>query len=288
MGSEDALKRKKLYLLDLDGTLYIDDRLIDGAADFLRDAGSKGRVVYLSNNSSRGTDSYLKKFRRLGIDADADDFLTSADALIHYLKVSYGPGLKKEKIYVMGTGSFRKQLEDSGYVLWDEDRDGGKDPSMVILGFDRELTFRKLEIVSRLLTVYPRMPYIATNPDWVCPAAFYPDPETVKAGEKIGHVRGSVPDCGSMAEMLRTATGRSPKFIGKPEPLMIEMAMKRYGYSAEETLVIGDRIYTDIASGSNAGVDTAFVLSGEGTEEDIVRYGVKPTYIFNSIKEIPV
>ena len=284
----EALKSKKLYLLDLDGTLYIDERLIDGAADFLRGARAKGRVVFLSNNSSRGTDSYLKKFMRLGIDAEAGDFLTSADALIYYLNTNYGPELRSKKIYVMGTASFRKQLEDAGYSLWDEDRDGGKDPAMVILGFDRELTYRKLEIVSRLLTIYPDMPYIATNPDWVCPAAFDPDPATMTVGEMIVPVRGSVPDCGSMAEMIKTATGRSPKFIGKPEPLMIDLAMERFGYSREETLVIGDRIYTDIASGVNAGVDTAFVLSGEGTEEDIVRYGVKPTYTFKTIKEIPV
>ena len=288
MGQEEVLRNKKLYLLDLDGTLYIDDHLIDGALDFLRDARAKGRVVYLSNNSSRGTDSYMKKFRRLGIDAETNDFLTSADALIHYLMRYYGPTLKVQKIYVMGTASFRKQLTDAGYMLWDEEHDGGTDPTMVILGFDRELTYRKLEIVSRLLTVYPDIPYLATNPDWVCPAAFDPDPSAMTVGEKIGRVRGSVPDCGSMAEMLRIATGRSPRFIGKPDPFMIDMAVDRYGFSKEETLVIGDRIYTDIASGVNAGVDTAFVLSGEGTEEDIVKYGVQPTYIFKSIKEIPV
>ena len=288
MGQVELLRNKKLYLLDLDGTLYIDDRLMDGALDFLSSARTKGRVVFLSNNSSRGTDSYLKKFRRLGIDADADDFLTSADALIYYLNTGFDPEFKKQKIYVMGTESFRKQLEDAGFSLWDEDRDGSKDPVMVILGFNRELTYRKLEIVSRLLTVYPDMPYLATNPDWVCPAAFDPDPLTMTGGERIDRVRGSVPDCGSMAEMLRVATGRNPRFIGKPDPFMVRLAMERNCYSEEETLVVGDRIYTDIASGLNAGVDTAFVLSGEGRPEDIVKYGIQPTYIFNSIKEIPV
>ena len=113
------------------------------------------------------------------------------------------------------------------------------------------------------------MPYFAANPDWVCPAEF-----------------GYVPDCGSMAEMLWHATGRKPIFMGKPEPLMAEMAMKKFGCTKEETLIMGDRIYTDIACGVNAGVDTAFLLSGEGVMEDIVKYGIEPTYIFNSIKEI--
>jgi ribonucleotide monophosphatase NagD (HAD superfamily) len=111
--------------------------------------------------------------------------------------------------------------------------------------------------------------FIATNPDWVCPTPF-----------------GSVPDCGSVCEMLTRATGRRPKFIGKPEPEMAYLSMERTGYTKQETLLIGDRIYTDIACGVNAGVDTAFVLSGEGTRADIEKFGIAPTGIFRDIRAI--
>ena len=103
--------------------------------------------------------------------------------------------------------------------------------------------------------------YIATNPDWVCPTAY-----------------GYVPDCGSFADIIRRASGKMPTFIGKPKPEMILLAMQKFGYSKEETVMVGDRLYTDIASGYNAGIDTVFVLSGEGTMEDVEASDVKPTY----------
>ena len=110
---------------------------------------------------------------------------------------------------------------------------------------------------------------MATNPDWVCPTSY-----------------GSVPDCGSVCEMLFRATGRRPKFIGKPEPEMALLSMERYGYSRAETVLIGDRIYTDIACGVNAGIDTAFVLSGEGVPEDIEKFHIQPSEVYQDIREI--
>jgi ribonucleotide monophosphatase NagD (HAD superfamily) len=133
------------------------------------------------------------------------------------------------------------------------------------MGFDTELTFNKLEDACILLG--RGVDYIATNPDWVCPTPY-----------------GYVPDCGSVAEMLKRATGRSPRFIGKPQPDMVLSAIELSGYKPEETLVIGDRLYTDIACGVNAGVDTALVLSGESRLSDI--NDIKPTYIFKDIREI--
>ncbi len=266
MNMKPDLSNKKLFLMDMDGTIYLDDKLLPGAREFIERTREKGRAVFLTNNSSRGIDAYLEKMARLGIPAVRDDFLTSVDATIYYLEERFGKGLEGKTMYVMGTGSFKKQLRDAGFKVIDSLEEG---IDMVVLGFDRELTYRKLEDVSRLLTENPEMPYFAANPDWVCPAEF-----------------GYVPDCGSMAEMLWHATGRKPIFMGKPEPLMAEMAMKKFGCSKEETLIMGDRIYTDIACGVNAGVDTAFLLSGEGVMEDIVKYGIEPTYIFNSIKEI--
>lgn len=279
----NELTNKRLFLLDMDGTLYLDDRLFPGAADFLaKIRACGGKYLFLTNNSSKGVDAYVAKMTRLGVPAAPADFLTSVDALIVFLERTYGAAVKKKKMYVVGTRSFRAQLAAAGFLLTETPDD---DTALLILGFDRELTYRKLEDACRLLARgvqevrtsgdakaaagLPAVDYYATNPDWVCPTAF-----------------GSVPDCGSMAWMLEKATGRLPKFIGKPEPEMALLAMAQCGCSAAETLLIGDRLYTDIACGNRAGVDTAFVLSGEGTLADLAKGQGKPTYIFENIAEV--
>ncbi len=279
----NELTNKRLFLLDMDGTLYLDDRLFPGAADFLaKIRACGGKYLFLTNNSSKGVDAYVAKMTRLGVPAAPADFLTSVDALIVFLERSYGAAVKKKKMYVVGTRSFCAQLAAAGFLLTETPDD---DTALLILGFDRELTYRKLEDACRLLARgrqeartsgdakaaagLPAVDYYATNPDWVCPTAF-----------------GSVPDCGSMAWMLEKATGRLPKFIGKPEPEMALLAMAQCGCSAAETLLIGDRLYTDIACGNRAGVDTAFVLSGEGTLADLAKGQGKPTYIFENIAEV--
>ena len=256
------LSEKRLYLLDMDGTLYLGDRLFPDAKRFLRTVRESGAdYCYLTNNSSRGTEAYIAKLKRLGIEAFPDEFLTSADAAIDLL-LREQPG---KKGFVVGTTSLIGQMRDEGLSVSGEE---WEDADYLLIGFDRELTYRKLEDSCRLLAARPDIPYYATNPDWVCPTEF-----------------GSVPDCGSICEMIRRAAGCSPKVIGKPEKTMIELAMRRYGVTAEETVIIGDRIYTDIASGVNAGIDSIFVLSGEGVPEDIERFGFSPTWIFPSVAE---
>ena len=254
--------KKKLFLLDMDGTLYLGRRLFPETPSFL-DAvkRSGGTYLYLTNNSSRGVHTYVEHLASMGIGAKETDFLTSADALILYLKRE---ALDGRLLYAFGTASFRKQLRDAGFRLTDRADDGAE---LLVSGFDTELTFRKLEDACRLLT--RGIPWIATNPDWVCPTEW-----------------GSVPDCGSVSEMLFRATGKRPLFIGKPEPYMAELAMARMGCTKEETVMIGDRIYTDIACGVNAGIDAAFVLSGEGVREDIEKYGVVPDGIYKDVGEI--
>lgn len=252
------LRKKRLFLLDMDGTIYIDDRLFDGVTEFLnyiRAIG--GQYLFLTNNSSRGIESYLDKLYRLGVPATKDNFLTSTDATIACLQKEY-PG---RKCYVQGTRSFYAQLRNAGIPVTDTP---DEDTDILLSGFDRELTFQKLEDSCILLN--RGVEWLATNPDWVCPTWY-----------------GSVPDCGSVCRMLTTATGRTPRFIGKPQPEMVKLAMQKTGFAPEETVVIGDRIYTDIACGVNAGVDSVFVLSGEGVPADIETYDIHPTWVYQDI-----
>ena len=137
--------------------------------------------------------------------------------------------------------------------------------STVLLGYDTELTYQKLEDCCILLG--RGADYIATHPDMVCPTWY-----------------GSAPDCGSFIEMLFTATGRRPKILGKPQPDIALAAMRRTGYAPEQTCILGDRIYTDIACGVNAGIDAVFLLSGEGVMADIETYNVHPSYVFQNIR----
>lgn len=255
------LKDKKLFLLDMDGTIYLDNDVFDGTLDFLSHVKeSGGRYVFVTNNSSKSTDAYVAKLTRLGIPASEDDFLTSTDATILYLKNNF-PG---RKFYAMGTESFVSQLKSEGVDVVTTLCD---DIFGLVISNDTELTFKKLDDACILLG--RGVEYIATNPDWVCPTYY-----------------GYAPDCGSFAEMLKRATGRMPTFIGKPKPEMLLLALEKYGYAKDDALMVGDRLYTDIASGYNAGIDTVFVLSGEGTLRDLEESEVKPTYIMQNIREL--
>lgn len=254
----EKIKNIKLFLLDMDGTIYLDDRLFDGVIPFLEHIKAiGGRYLFLTNNSSKSVDKYVQKLASFGISATAEDFFTSVDATVHYLK-----GKNHQKIYAFGTASFKEQLAQGGLPIADR-REEGID--CLCMGFDTELTFQKLEDACILLG--EGVDYVATNPDWVCPTWY-----------------GSVPDCGSVSEMLYNATKRRPIFIGKPRPDIALLAMEKTGFSPEQTAIIGDRLYTDIACGVNAGITSIFVLSGEGTMEDVENGETKPDYIFPDIR----
>lgn len=259
MAPVTGLKDKRLFLLDMDGTIYLDDRLFDGTAEFLAHVQAiGGRVMYLTNNSSKSVESYVDKLSRMGLRAAPEDFLTSVNATVLYLRQK-----NHRKIYAFGTASFRQQLRQGGLPVTDV---LAEDIDCLCMGFDTELTFQKLEDACILLN--RGVEYVATNPDWVCPTWY-----------------GSVPDCGSVAEMLYRATGRRPRFIGKPEPDMVELAVKETDFTKEQTILLGDRLYTDIKSGVRAGVDTVLVLSGEATLKDLAASDVKPTYVMKDIRE---
>ena len=255
------LSEKKLFLLDMDGTIYLDEDLFPGTMPFLNHVKeSGGKYLFLTNNSSRSVTTYIEKLNRLGIPAVADDFLTSTNAMIEDLK-----GRPPYKLcYAFGTAAFRQQLSEADIPITDKLSD---DIDCLLIGFDTELAFQKLEDACILLN--RGVDFIATNPDWVCPTWY-----------------GCVPDCGSVCEMLFRATGRRPRVIGKPQPAMALLAMEKWGCTKDQAIMVGDRLYTDIASGVNAGIDTVFVLSGEGTMEDLAESDVKPTYVMEDISAL--
>ena len=188
------LQEKKLFLLDMDGTIYLDQTLFAGTIDFLSAVRKNGgRYLFLTNNSSKSTSAYIEKLSNMGVFTSREDYLTSTDALIQFLAQK-----QYHHIYAFGTASFREQLRLAGFPVTAE---VSEDIDCLCIGFDTELTFQKLEDACILLN--RGVDFIATNPDWVCPTWY-----------------GFVPDCGSVSEMLFRATGRRPRFIGKPEPEM--------------------------------------------------------------------
>ena len=255
------IRNINLFLFDMDGTLYLGDQLYDFTKELLQKIRCAGkRYLFMTNNSSKSVADYVKKLARLGIEATEDDFITSSQATAHYLKL-YHQGAR---LYVCGTNSLKEELRKEGFVVTEV----LDEVDCIVMGFDTELTFKKLEDVSRLLLTR-ELPYIATNPDYVCPTEF-----------------GSVPDCGSVCDMIYNATKKRPVVIGKPTALMPELAMQQYGYQKEESAVIGDRIYTDIKSGLNAGITGILVLSGETTREILEESTDKPHLVLEDCSEM--
>ena len=251
------LKNHKLFLFDMDGTLYLGDRLYDFTKELLSEIRrTGGKYLFMTNNSSKSVADYVKKLEKMGISATRDDFMTSSQATAYYLKKHHAG----KKLYVCGTKSLIAELESEGFVTTTD----LNETECVIMGFDTELTFQKLWDVSKILLTKKDIPYIATNPDLVCPTEF-----------------GSVPDCGSVCIGIKNATGREPVVIGKPSALMPELAMAKLGYTKEETTVVGDRIYTDIKSGLNAGANTILVLSGESTLQTLEESPDKPHLVLD-------
>lgn len=258
------LARKRIFLLDLDGTVYLEETLLPGAAAFLSCVRANGGVVrYLTNNSSRGVDAGLEKMHRLGVPAEREEFLTAVEATVYYLKTSRSPS---DVYYAVGTASFCRQLRAAGFDIRETP---DADVTAVLVGFDTELTYQKVENACRLLA--RGVDFLATNPDWACPTLF-----------------GFVPDCGAICEFIARGAGRRPQFIGKPAPTMIRLALEQTGCTPEETLMVGDRLYTDIACGVNAGVDTALVLTGEATAQDAAKSETPPTLVCRDLGELLV
>lgn len=256
------IKKIKNFLLDMDGTIYVGERLFECTPRFLakiREIG--GRAVFVTNNSSKGQDAYLEKLARLGIDAAPEDIFTSGDAAAITIAERYA----RPRVYLMGTPSLEKQFRDYGIELLPF---GAGRPDCAVLGFDLTLTYDKIRDACALIR--DGVKFIATHPDRLCPAE-----------------GGSIPDVGSMIKMFAEATGVEPEIMGKPEKSMAKALFSRYGFLPEETAMVGDRLNTDIKFGNNAGIASVLVLSGETTAADLESSPCAvPDFVFPSVGEL--
>ena len=258
-----GLENKKLFLFDIDGTIAIGDTLYNGSRELLSYISSVGgKSYFITNNSTKSGTDYVKKFKNcFGLDATENLFVTSGYMTLCFLKKHFS----LQKIYCLGTSSFIRELKNNGLTVTEEADD---DIACIIAGFDNELTYRKLEIACELLSTRD-LPFYATNPDLRCPVPF-----------------GFVPDCGAICEMLRSSTGKTPVYLGKPNAAVVDFCLSGSGFSKEETLVVGDRLYTDIACGINAGVDTCVLFTGEAKKEDLANTAFSPDYCFDTVTDL--
>ena len=258
----NKIAEKTLFLLDMDGTVYFEDDLIPGAKEFIDTIIKTGRAyVFMTNNSSKSAEAYLEKLNRIGLPASVENIFTSGMASAMYIKQTFA----SPRVYVVGTRSLKKELDSYGIEI-SEDGKGRID--CLLVGYDTELEYKKLEIACDLLC--NGHPFYATNPDVVCPAKN----------------KRYLPDCATICYMLEKATGKTPFYIGKPRREMALEAIKWKGFTKDETAIVGDRIYTDIACGLNAGIYSVLVLSGESTVSDIEKYNIIPDLVLDSVADI--
>jgi HAD superfamily hydrolase (TIGR01457 family) len=242
----------------MDGTIYLGKEPIPGATEFVRYLVESGRKrLFFTNNCSTDAARYADKLTTMGIAATPADILTSGEATARYL-ASQTP---YRRVYAVGTPSLEDELRAAGLKVTD-DR-----PEAVVLAFDKTLTYAKLERACLMLR--QGLPYFATNPDKVCPTEY-----------------GYIPDCGSIAALLYEATGRRPKFIGKPNPEMVRMGLQKLGAAPETTAMVGDRLYTDMQMAYDSGITSILVLSGETKPEDLAPTTHNPDYVFDSVAKL--
>ncbi|HHX80380.1 MAG TPA: HAD-IIA family hydrolase [Acholeplasmataceae bacterium] len=253
------LKNIVLFLMDMDGTLYLENELIPGARDFIyRLIEKKKNYVFITNNSSVNKNNYFEKLKRLDIPCKEKNLFSSGMATGTFLKTQR----KGRKVYLVGTKALEEELLKYGVELVEEGAE------IVLVGYDRELTYKKLEKACYFLDEGAE--FLATNADYLFP---------LKRGRFL-------PDCASICMMLTKATGKHPVFIGKPNRYMVDLLREKHGLSKHQVAIIGDRLYTDVACGKNAGITSILVLSGETKVNDLKAATEKPDYVFPSLKEI--
>ena len=279
--TENRIQHIRIFALDMDGTIYLGENWIDGAKRFLERIQETGReYFFLTNNSSKNPKAYVEKLGRMGFSTDLDHVISSGQATVWYLQKNY----PKKKVFLLGNELLRAEFAEAGIDLTGSGvgDNSWQEAQLVVTGFDTTLDYAKMCQVCDL--VRKGVPYIATHPDFNCPT------ET-----------GFIPDIGAIAAFIQASTGRKPDtVVGKPyEPIAqyllerVEMLrqkkhpeMKDATVGFGEIAMVGDRLYTDVACGVNAGMTGILVLSGEATLEDARVSEVRPDLIYHSVREI--
>ena len=259
MDEHRRLKQIQCFALDMDGTVYLGERWIDGALDFLQAVKEKGKnYIFLTNNSSKNLHTYIEILARMGLFIEKSQIVTSGQATIAYLKRNF-PG---RRVFLLGNELLREEFAKEG-ILLDE-----QSPEVVTVGFDTSLTYAKMCRVCDL--VREGLPYISTHPDYNCPT------ET-----------GFIPDAGAIHAFIHASAFRWPDhIIGKPNADIMDYLAEQAGVEKQYTAMVGDRLYTDVAAGVNNGYMGILVLSGEATMEDVKTSDVVPHLIFDSVREM--
>jgi HAD superfamily hydrolase (TIGR01450 family) len=253
-----TFQNKKIVFLDMDGTIYLGEKLIQGTERFLSSLKKNGiKYYYLSNNSSRSKSDYVSKLDHLGIPSNTEEIILSTDGVIDFLN-----GKKIDKTYVVGTQSMKDMFTQAGIEV------ESQNPTYVILGFDTELNYKKIKTAA--LFLQKDIPMLATHKDLVCPTQ-----------------DGPIPDVGALLALFEKATGKMPvKVFGKPNKEMLGSIIKRHKATADELVIIGDRIYTDMEMANNIGCDFILVLSGETQKEDVARLKIQPALVVDNIGQL--
>lgn len=248
----------RCFVLDMDGTIYLGERLFPFTPEFLQTVERCGKTYcFFTNNSSKNEEAYLQKLIRMGIKIEPARMLISNGVIIDWLNENR----LGESAYVVGTPLLEEALRQGGIPL------GGEDADYVVLGFDTTLTYQKLVTACNMVRAGKKI--YGVNPDWNCPVE-----------------NGFIPDCGSMAALVKASTGVQCEFFGKPSRHTLRYLLAHTGCKEEELAVVGDRLYTDIAVAEGTAVTSILVLSGETQPQDLKESAVQPDIVCDSLKEL--
>ncbi len=254
---------KKLYIFDMDGTIYLGYNVFDFAIRFINDLRAAGkRVLFFTNNASHSVPFYMEKLTKLGFSPSEEEIMTSGDVTKVYLQRRRAG----HSVYLVGTDDLVNDFKKDGINIIDG---SSEKADIVITSFDTTLTYQKLDDACRL--VRGGAEYLSTHPDFNCPT------ET-----------GFIPDSGAIAAFVTASTGKTPTYFGKPYVETLDMICEHTGIAKEDMCIFGDRLYTDIALGARNGVMSILVLTGETTAEDVdnAKPEEQPTYVFDSLDDV--
>ena len=259
LSKEKAMDGVKLFVLDMDGTVYLGDQPIKGSIEFVRELeASKDRdYIFFTNNASKVPAVYVEKLRKMGLEVSIDKVVTAGDVCALYIMNEFPWG----RVYLNGTPLLTENWKEMGMNLVQED------PDVVVQSFDTTMTYEKMCRICDF--VRNGVPFVATHMDINCPT------ET-----------GYIPDCGAMCSLITASTGVAPKFLGKPWKETVDMIAQLTAYEPEEMAFVGDRLYTDVATGVRNGAKGFLVLTGEATMQTVAESDVEPTCIYDSLDEM--